>query len=324
MYTYWQIFKQAFKIAWENPRIWLFGLFTAILGSAGGLELLMGGYGFGGQGIIVSIAQGLIEGGLFTVAGFHGFVKILFIHPIYLFVAVLLALVFIGISIFVLWFSLVSQSALIGQAVSISRSKPLTWRASFELGLAKFWRVFSLNLVGQVIVWILVGLVGLTVFFDPSRPSLVIATFFLESVIIAVAFILLLILSFIVKFAICGVVLKDWQLSTAIKETFKLFKNNWLLGIEISTVLFLINFIVSAIMLYLLSWLLFFFLKLYAAFYFGLVFIFLVLLAIFLITQIILVIFHWSTWSIIFELLSTKKPVLRSFISRVFSKVSSQ
>ncbi|MFA6410135.1 MAG: hypothetical protein WCW26_00995 [Candidatus Buchananbacteria bacterium] len=320
MYTYWQVFKQAFKIAWQNPGLWLFGLFTALLGSAGGLELIMSGYGFGGQGIIVSFWQGLVEGGLFTVAGFHGFTKILSTNPFYLFVIILFALAAIGITVLVLWFSIISQSALIGQAISISKSKSLNWRESFDLGLTKFWKVLFLNLLGQAVVWTLLFVISFFGILSPTNSISIILTFIFETLAVGLAFAFLLILSFVVKFAVCGAVLKDWSFKETINQSIKLFFQNWLLGLEIAVVLFAINLAVNAISVYLLSWLFFFAVKLYAAFYFGLVFIFLLLLVTFLLIQILLVIFHWSVWAIIFELASNKKLAIRSFIARIFQK----
>ena len=115
MYTYRQILTQAFKIAWQNPGLWFFGFFIALWGG-GELELMFGGYGFGGQETVFSFWQGLAEGGLFTIAGLKGAVKILFANPLYLFVILLLGLAVLGLTALFLWLIAVSQTAVIGQA----------------------------------------------------------------------------------------------------------------------------------------------------------------------------------------------------------------
>jgi len=151
MYSYSQIFRQALRIALKKPSFWFFGLFAAFLGSAGDFEILLGGYGFTGDNPLVSFILGLVRGGLFSVAGFQGLLE----NPFILFLLLTMFLITLGLVVLVVWLVIVSQSALIGQAVAISQGKDMRWRDAFSLGLLKFWPVLSLNFFVRIVATLL-------------------------------------------------------------------------------------------------------------------------------------------------------------------------
>lgn len=312
MYSYRQILTQAFKIAWQNPGLWFFGFFIALWGG-GELELMFGGYGFGGQETVFSFWQGLAEGGLFTAAGLKGMIKILFTNPLYLFVSALICLAVLGLTALFLWLIAVSQTAVIGQAVAISQSKKLSWQESFGRGREKFWPVLTLNIVLRIFLGVIFGGLGLLALFKfPGHLVVYVIGFDLF-------FIAGLIASFIFKYAICGAVLRDWRFKPALKSAWRIFLSNWLVSLEVALILFLIYSAVNLFLFFSLTWLLLSAIKIYYSFWLALFFIFLVLAAIFVAVHVILAIFHWAVWAIVFELVADKKPVLQSYVGRVFS-----
>ncbi len=127
--------------------------------------------------------------------------------------------------------------------------------------------------------------------------------------------------SFIAKYAIIGVVLKDWRFSQALKLSWKLFTRNWLLSLEIAIVLFGIYFLATSFLLWLLFLIFVYSLKIFIGFTFGLPLVWLILLSVFIVIQIVLAIFHWATWAIVFELLTAPKTVLASWLSRKFKSL---
>ena len=232
MYTYWQIFKQAFRISWQKPSLWFFGFFAFFLGSTAEIELLLGGSSFGSPGFLLSFWQGLAAGGLFTPEGMRGLSQALIANPITLFIIILVSLFVIGIGLLLVWLVIISQSALISQAVGVSKNKELSWRQSFSLGLYKFWPVLGLNLSMRAIVWLLFLITGFLASLKfPGSISLFILSFDLFLVLV-------LLISFITKYAICGVVLKNQEYKGAIRSAWKIFTNNWLISLEISIILF--------------------------------------------------------------------------------------
>ena len=315
MYTYRQIFKQAFKIAWQSPGLWFFGFFVTLLGSAGELEIILSSYSFGNQGVLFSFWQGLAQGGLLTPRGLSGFIQSLFSNPLYFFIISLIFLFVLGVSILIVWLVVVSQSALISQVVSVSSSRQLKWSQAFGLGLIKFWPVLGLNVLLRLVIWLLFAIsTVLAIFNFPGLILVFIVSFDIFLIVI-------LTVSFIAKYAIAGVVLKGWRFRQAIQLAWKLFIANWLLSLEVAVILFAIYFFTNLFLFFILSWFLFYSLTIYASFTFGLVLLLLALLGLILFIQILLTIFYWASWTIIFELISRREAVLTSRLKSGFVKM---
>jgi hypothetical protein len=314
MYTYWQIFKQAFRIVLKTPGLWLFGLLTVFLGSAGGLELVLSNYGFGGEGIMFSFISGLIDGGLFTAGGGQGFIKIMFSHPLYLFVIVLIFLVILALSILILWLGTISQTVLIGETINISEGKKPNWRSAFRLGIHKFWPVLGLNVLLRAASWLLIFILGSMAIV--KLPGLI----FILVLAPVILFAAILLVSFVGKYAICGVVLHQWRFIGSIKSGWQTFIKNWLATLEITILLFCIFLLANLLLTFFFIILLAFALKMFAAFLFALVLLFIISAALFIAIQVLLVMFNWAVWAIVFELMAGKRKVLVSFLGRVFRK----
>jgi hypothetical protein len=318
MYTYRQILKQAFKIAWQNPSLWFFGLFVSILGGAGELEVLLGSSGFSRQGALFSFWQGLAQGGLFSTEGIKGLSLALVTNPLYLIALALVLLIILGLSALIIWLLIVSQSALVGQAINITNKNKLSWHQSFQFGLVKFWPVLGLNALMRAVIWFLFVLLGFLAFLRFPGSTVI----FIFGFIIFLS--LIVIISFITKYAICGVVLKDWQFKSSIKSAWELFTRNWLLSLEIAVILFLIYVVVNFLLFFFLSLIFFYIVSTYLKLL-SLVFLsFLILVLILLFAQIILAIFSWSTWAIVFKLLTGQETKLISRLISGFKKLTSQ
>jgi hypothetical protein len=314
MYTYRQIFKQSIITLRHSPSLWFFGFFTALLGNAGGLELVFSSYGFGSEGIIFAILSGFISGGLFTKAAMEGLAKAIFTHPVYVFLSILFLLVIFAISLLLLWISIVSQTALIAKVISIAKSKKLEFKDAFRLGISKFWPVFGIN--------VLIRLVSLVLFISIGALSLLRfpGAVFVFIIGFTLLLILILVVSFIGKFAIFGVVLENWKFRNSIKQAFNIFAKNWWLSLEMEMILFLIYAVTNLILIYLISWVLFLAFKAYALFFFALVLTFFLAFAVFLSVQVILSVFIWGSWAIVFEILVSKKFALTSFLHKIFKQ----
>ncbi|MFA6255404.1 MAG: hypothetical protein WC675_05255 [Patescibacteria group bacterium] len=309
MYTYRQIFKQAFKVAWQTPSIWFFGFFAVFLGG----DIIFSSYNFGVDQILFAFLDGLQAGGLFSLSGLSGALKVFFAHPLFLFLIILIFLVLLGFVVVTVWLALVSQSALISQVVSVTKSKRLSWRAGFNFGLIKFWPVLGLNVFLRIITWSLTGIIFLLSAI--KFPGYLLLFIILFDIILVIE----LVVSFIGRYAICGVVLRDWSLKESIPLALEIFKKNWLLSLEIAIILFLISFLVNGLLFIILPFILLTFLGVYAGFTFGLILLFLALLVIFLFVEIILVTFRWGSWVLVFELIAGRKLAMSSLLQRIFS-----
>lgn len=312
MYNYKQILKQAFKIAWQNPGLWFFGFFVALAGGAGDLDFLLGSYNFSVGSLLLSFGQGLLAGGLFTFHSFQGLSSLLFSHPLFLFLAILILLLVIGFSILFIWLTIASQIALISQVAEIIRNRPIHWRGGFSVGTAKFWPVLGINVILQTIIGVLSIVLGYLSFF--VFPTGVIIFIILFDILLVLA----LFCSLIGKYAICGIVLKDWRFIQSIKFSWDIFKKNWLLTFEIAVLLFTIYFIVNIVLFIILPFILFYFLRTFINFTFGFLLFLIVGIFLFVIVAVIITIFRWAGWVIVFELLTSKKTLLLSFFKRIY------
>ncbi|MBI3290699.1 hypothetical protein HYZ76_00285 [Candidatus Falkowbacteria bacterium] len=317
MYTYRQIFKQAFKIAWEHPAFWFFGFFLAFVGSAGEIELLLGGYGFSVDGFIISFWEGLFGAGFFSLNTLKGIAGLLAVNPFSVLVFLLLSMVALGLMAVVIWLIIVSQSAVISGAIGASKNKNVSFAEGFFTGLKNFWPVLGLNFVLRIVTWGLFILTALLSILDFPGSALIYIIFF------DIFLILTLIASFVVKYAICGVILKNSSFKDSIKQAWQIFRSNWLLSFEIATILFLIYVVTNGLLLFFLPLMLLYALKIFVSFTLGIYLIIFALLVFFIFIEIILAIFHWASWAIVFELITRKENTISSFIKGGFRKIFS-
>ena len=303
MYRYREIFKQAAKVAFKYPVIWFFGLLAALLGTSGEAEVFFSSYANSGW---LTFWQALANGGLVSAEGIRGLTKVFFDSPLFVAVFALASLVVLGLTVFITWLVVIAQTAVIGQSVAITRKHPLRFAESFGLGVSKFWPVFGINVLLKLIIWLVISLIGLAAIL---RIPFAIYIFV---IVFNVGMVLVLISSFISRYAICAVVLRDKGFVDSFKLAWKLFKANWLMSFEISIILFLINWLVNIISGWLGLLLIFYTLRLYSEWLFGTVLLTVLLFAAFIIIQIVLTIFSWAAWSIVFEIIASKKNLLVS------------
>lgn len=314
MYTFRQIFKQAFSIAWKYPSLWFFGFFVALLGTGTEGELFFGNSGLGGQGIFSAFLQGLFDSNIFTFEGMKGLYQSAWTHPLYLFLLIILSLVAMGLSVLVVWLTIVAQTSLIASAIAKTKNKFFGFKESFGYGISKFWPVFFLNLILRIVFVVLMVVIGIfTAFKFPGSNVLFVLIFNLTLAII-------ILISFITKFAICGSILKEWKFKESLINGWMMFKKNWLVSIEISFVIFCVVAFIDLFLAFLITQIFGLAFKLFLNFPLGILITFCLVIVGFVISQAIISVFQWSTWAIVFELLSSKKPALFSRIENIFSK----
>ena len=317
MYTYRQILKQAFKIAWKKPGLWIFGFFLALMGTAGEFEVFLGSVGTGRGGFLTPFIEGVVSGGLFSVTGFQGFASNLVANPFLLLVAIFFLLLAFGTSILGIWLLMVSQGALIGQVIAASKAKDLRFHEGFALGISKFWSVLGVNVIFRLVAWLLLGLsIAASFMVFPGSVFIFIA-------ISGVLLIISAVVSFIIRYALCGIVLRDFNIKKSLATAWVLFKENWVLSFEISLLLFFIYLLTNAFLFFFLGLVLLTALDFFSGFAFGLLLILVVLFIIFVVAEIILAVFYWATWALVFEIIASRKALLKSFVKTTFDKLFS-
>jgi hypothetical protein len=121
------------------------------------------------------------------------------------------------------------------------------------------------------------------------------------------------------KYAIAAVVLDNQNVRGAIRQSTSLFFDNWLLSLEVGLLIFAIAWLVSSFVQFITSLTL---VALLQAFPFGIVLRTASFLADLLtfVTSILLIVFVWAVWTTIYELLTSPKVKLQSWVARVFGK----
>ncbi len=243
MSLYRTILKRAWDNAWHHKYLWFFGLFAALLGNGGELELIFGSYDRQGQETFFPAWQRFAETGLFSKAGLSNMVHLAQTEPASLFFALTVLLVIILLAIFLLWLCIVSQTAIVHNTAKIKHDKEHDFKDGLMQGIKKFWPVLGLNLIIKMITAVLFFLIGVPVVMGIVKTNTAIN---LSYVLMFIIFIpISLSLSFILKYAISYTIIKGQKFFESIKSGWILFKNNWLISIEMAILLFFINFLVG-------------------------------------------------------------------------------
>ena len=244
MTLYRDILGQSLKSAWHNKYLWFFGLFAALLGNAGEFELLFRGFN-GKTNAFFPGLERLSETGIFSLQIFKSLAQLSRQDPFSLFLALGILLLIVLISLFLMWLAITSQVALVNSAGKMRANKKHNFKESLNVGTKKFWPVFGLNIVFKIAVYVLFIVLSLPIISSLGKVDLA-----LSSSLYIVSFILFIpisiIFSFIIKYAIAFVVIKEVGFFGAIMQGWKLFVKNWLVSLEMAFLLFFINFLVGA------------------------------------------------------------------------------
>jgi hypothetical protein len=249
MSLYRNILSQAFKTAWHNKYLWFFGLFAAIIGS-GGFEIV-GQSASSTSSTLVQFTE-IFDKNFFSVQTLSNIKGLFLTQTLNVVILVLIYLLIFAISLFVIWLATVSQVAIVkSSAMAIAKEKH-DFASSLKLGVKKFWPVFILNVLIKVVFFAMLFLVNLPLIigmFNGSSKGL--NVLYITGYVLVVP--VLLLFSFIIKYVIAYVVLKNDDLNIAIARSWQLFKRNWLISMEMSLLQFVISFVISIVALLILS-----------------------------------------------------------------------
>ncbi|MFH1522727.1 MAG: hypothetical protein ABIE43_02815 [Patescibacteria group bacterium] len=242
MFLYRDILKNSLKITWDNKYLWFFGFFAALLGSGGEYEII--GRGLNGE-TSSSLFPGMrriVETGIFSSNTFTNIGKLFQNDPVSTIILLVIGLIILVLIGFLMWLTIVSQVALVNNSAGIITNKKKEFKDGVISGMKYFWRVLGLNIVIRIIILSAFTLIGLPLVFMASKTgwqtvNVIYIILFIIFIPIAVS------LSFIMKYAICYVVIKGNSFIDSIKNSWQLFIGNWLISIEMAFTLFFINFI---------------------------------------------------------------------------------
>lgn len=244
MAFYRSIISQAWKSTWHNKYLWFFGLFAALLGNGGELEIIFRGFDDNlSEGVFPSI-WGLAQTGIFSKAAMANVAQLAVQEPITVIITLSIFFIFLVLGGFLVWLTIVSQVGLVHNSSRIITGKRHDIKDGLESGIKRFWPVFGLNLVLKAFLYIVFALISMPILSSVSQAyfstnSFIFIFSFLVFVPIAIT------LSFIVKYAIAFSVIKGTRLLQSLKLGWQLFSKNWIVSIEMAFLLFFINFVVG-------------------------------------------------------------------------------
>jgi len=324
MFSYRTMLKQAWNITCKHKYLWFFGLFASLAIASGSLEH---------QFIATSFNQSLVNGSFYFLSNILAIGELfqnlwiglmdLFNYNILIIINTLTVLLITLILIIAfIWLAISSQAALIISVKKIINSKKKDISLSIREGMTKghrhFWSVLLLNILTKILISFSLFIVGLPLLFmlvSQSSIALILYTlFFVVFVPVAVS------LTLIIKYAIAYRVLDNESTVNSIEKAYKLFRNNWLISLEVAIILFLISFL-AGFSLLVLAYIFIFPLFLMgammkAAWLMSLMII--VGLIILVVFGSILTTFQISTWTNLFLLLKEEKG--KAKLERVFNR----
>ena len=250
MYLYRTILKQSLKSTWENKYLWFFGLFAALLGGSGEFQILFHRFDNVNQGLFPSLRQ-FIETGIFSPSAIRNLGVLAREQTFSLFIVLSLLLISLILVIFIIWLTVVSQAAIVNNTARIKTSKKHNLKEGLEAGMNNFWPILALNAFLKLVIFVIFLVLSL-----PIIASLATNDFTSTGIIFIVSFLfytpLVIMLSFIIKYAVAFVIIRGDNFLASLRHGWKLFINNWLLSVEMAFILFFINFVVALVFLLLL------------------------------------------------------------------------
>ncbi|MFH0891363.1 MAG: hypothetical protein V1867_01120 [Candidatus Falkowbacteria bacterium] len=236
MFLYRDILSQAWKNTWRHKYLWFFGLFAALLGGWGDLEIVFRGTN-GDQGLPYGFQ--LLSAIFLNGNIFHNISQISSNSYLSLFMSLLVLLIILALSLFLFWLTIISQSALVNNTTRIITGKKHDFASGLHSGINKFWPVAGLNLLLKIIIYGIFSLFGL--YLLNGAEDMLSAAYQIAAFMVFIP--LAVILSFITKYAICYIVIKNEKFLDSLRLSWRLFLKNWLVSLEMAFMLFFITFL---------------------------------------------------------------------------------
>lgn len=233
---YRQIIKKSFLITWQNKFLWIFGFFTAFLGLGSMYNIILKN----DNEIFYRLTNRFTSISLSGIIISENIEKINITNLILLFVAVVSTIAAI---LFLTWLAIRSLGALIKAGQLLDNKKDTTFKKSFDKSRGHFWPLLLLNIVGKLLIFlflaVIAGLVSTVVVNNSIGQALL---YFCASLVLVS---LSLLVSFLIIYASCFIVLKSKKMFESIHKAWTLFKQNWIISIEAAAILFFINLLVK-------------------------------------------------------------------------------
>lgn len=235
MRLYFKALADGWKLTSKHNWLWLFGLFALLIGGNGGeydlyfknVSLLSSqnsvfSVSFWQKNELAQISERLIA--LWT----NNWITTILLGSILLFSL-----------LFVLYFIIVSQISLV-YAAAQGPKNGLTFHDCYSAGQKYFWPVLTINIISKAFIFAVLFLIV----FSFSVPDYFYQTIYsiLGSLLLVPA---VIIVSFLSKYAVNFIVLKNEKIFPAIKKGAVLFAKNCLVSLEMALIIFILSILLG-------------------------------------------------------------------------------
>ena len=246
MFSYRSIMKKSWQVTRNHKALWFLGFLSIAFASGGEYRIIANILSQNVTSGISSMAVAYNEGTAVSniIAGLG---NIFHQSPAAFIWLMFFALIILGLSIFLIYIAINSQASLVklGAQALMAKKKDeqLEFKHAWNVSKKHFWPVLSTNVLAKAINVGLLFIVGLPLLLAISSYGFI--TSFIFSLLFVALIPLIFSISLIGKYAINYNVLEDYTFTQSIGKAVSLFKKNWIVSLEMSFILFFINFLVG-------------------------------------------------------------------------------
>jgi hypothetical protein len=251
MHIHRPILSAAWRLAVSRKKLWIFGFFALLVFVGGEYQIINQSLN-GGLG--ANIYERLLTNASISPELWPALLKALSVDWQTSLAVILLILLVCGLLFAILWLSVKSQIALIRwtkkDRLGEGEDEISLWEA-FTAKDGRFWRVLATSVFVEITIFAASVFLSIPLVFLYFKDSLwavaAYTLFFLILIPVTLSF------SLVAKYAMAEIVLEKKGFTAGVIKAWSLFKNNWLVSLEMALILFFINFTVSLITIFILA-----------------------------------------------------------------------
>ncbi|MEI6627575.1 MAG: hypothetical protein WCL61_03195 [bacterium] len=254
------VLTKTLKLLWQNKSLWFFGFFAALLG-AGELEILFSVNKDWSSSL--GIISGFIQLILSTISDFvtaliqqsngHVWASVwgtLVSSPITFIIFLASLLLGLAVMVFFVWLAVVSQIALIKNTYLIAKNKKITINEGIDFAVKKFWPVLVINISIKAFIVALMFILSQQIALQSLSPFVAVTLYLISFLVFILA---IMTVSYIVKYQLFFMIIKEQGYSDALHSALMTFRDNWLVILELGVATYGIVFVVFFISQYVLN-----------------------------------------------------------------------
>jgi hypothetical protein len=230
MFSYRSMLKNSARLTWQNKNLWFFGLFATIFGLGAEYDFILNFF-MDKTSDKASIFSMLNESGILNTHLLANVASAFARNPAVSGIALLVLLMIIFLVGFVVWLVVVSIGAIINNSGQIIGGKSVQFRDGAEVGMKKFWPIFSLAAAQKILVSLFILTLGYSALYS-------VGNFRLVYIVLFVLFLLsVFTMTMLFRFSLSLIILKGKNIKTALKDAWELALKNWVIVVEMELIL---------------------------------------------------------------------------------------